>query len=675
MKYVILFAVCCVGSISQNARSQNVQWASKVLEYSSQYSTTKSSAQQALGKPNSLPAGVDSPMAWAVEETDDGESGEEAKLKLGYSAPMKIQQIAIGESCAPSAIERVVITDTDGDEHEIYKAEPQSFGGRGRMLNIFFPMTPYKVEAITITLQPGKVSGWNEIDAVGISDSKDSVKATIHLATSLAFDNKPENLGRNVNSIYSDAVDAISPDGKTLFISRTEHPENIGGAKSGRDVWYSTLRPDGTWGLALNIGRPINNKGNNFVNTITPDGNTLLLGNRYDADGNIAGEGVSMTHRSYNGWSMPENLEIQRFENKGDHTEYGLSPNGKVLLLAIQTDDNYGMNDLYVSFLTEDGDWTEPKNIGPAVNSAGDETGPFIAADGVTLYYSTNGISGFGNNDIFLTRRLDDTWTKWSEPENLGSGINTPKFDAYYSLAAVGDYAYFSSSASGSIGEEDVYRIKLPQAVKPKPVVLVSGKVYDSKTHQPIEAAIKYEALSGSTNTGIARSNPITGEYTIVLPAGNDFGFRAEAKNYYPISENLNTSKLTEYKEITKDLYLAPIEVGQTIRLNNIFFEFAKADLKPESSIELDRVVKFLNEHSNIDIQLTGHTDNVGNDAANLTLSDNRAQSVLRYIVAHGIASSRLSAKGYGRTKPIATNETDEGRQLNRRVEFTILKQ
>ncbi|MBS1537084.1 MAG: OmpA family protein [Bacteroidetes bacterium] len=674
MKSFLVTAACIFALNANNSFSQNVQWASKVLKYSSQYSEKNSSAQHALGKPNSLPVGGDSPMAWAVEQEDDHESTDEATLKLGYANPMRIQQVAIAENCAPGAIERVVLTDTDGDEHEIYTAEAKSAGEKGRMLNLFLPMTSYKVEAVTLTLQPGKVSGWNEIDAVGISDSKDSVKATIRLASTVKFDSKPVNLGTAVNSKYSDALDAISPDGKTLFISRDKHPENIGGVDAGRDVWYSTLRSDGTWSTAVNIGRPINNDRNNYVNSITPDGNTLLLGNRYESDGSSAGSGVSMTHRTANGWSMPENLNIRNFENKSGHAEYALSPDGKALLCGIQTDDNYGSNDIYVSFLTESGEWTEPKNLGPTVNTIGDEIGPFLAADGVSLYYSTNGISGYGNNDLFLTRRLDDTWTKWSEPENLGEGINTPKFDAYYALAASGEYAYFSSSAN-SYGEEDIFKIELPKAVKPKPVVLVSGKVYNSKTKQPIEAAIKYEALPDGSNSGTARSNPSTGEYKIVLPAGKDFGFRAEAKNYYAISENLNTSKLTEYKEITKDLYLTPIEVGQTFRLNNIFFDFAKADLQPESFVELDRVVKFLSESPNIEIQLSGHTDNVGNDAANLTLSDNRAQSVLKYIISHGIASSRLTAKGFGKTKPVSTNDTDEGRQLNRRVEFTIVKQ
>ncbi|MBI3257906.1 MAG: OmpA family protein [Ignavibacteriae bacterium] len=676
MKYSVLSIACILVFNLNNIFAQNVQWASKILKYSSQYSETKSTAEQALGKPNVLPTGGDSRFAWAVGQTDDCyELTEEATLKLGYETPMKIQQVAIAENCAPGAIEKVVLIDTEGDDHEIYNVEPQLASEKSRMLNIFFPMTNYKVAAVTVILQPEKVKGWNEIDAVGISDSKDSVKATIHLASSIKFDAKPENLGVNVNSKYIESVDAISPDGKTLFISRDKHPDNVGGKDAGRDAWYSTLRADGTWSPAVNMGAPVNNEGINFVNTITPDGNTLLLANTYEKDGSRGGgKGVSMTHRNANGWSIPENLSIHNFKNLSNYGEYALSPDGKTLLLTIQTDETLGLKDIYASFLMENGDWTEPKNLGNTVNSVGDETGPFLAADGISLYYSTNGISGFGGNDIFITRRLDDTWTKWSEPENLGSGINTPDFDAYYAIPASGDYAYFSSSAN-SIGEEDVFRIALPKAVKPKPVVLVSGKVYDSKTKKPIAAAIKYEALSDGSNNGIARSNPSTGEYKIALPSGKDFGFRAEAKNYYAISENVNTSTLTEYKEITKDLYLTPIEVGQTIRINNIFFEFAKADLKPESYGELDRVVKFLTESPSIEIKLSGHTDNIGNDAANLTLSENRAQSVLKYIVAHGIPAPRLTAKGFGKTKPVTGNETDEGRQLNRRVEFTIVKQ
>ncbi len=676
MKCLLLFFIGFIFN-STCGYSQNVQWASKVLKCSSQYSKAEYSANQTLGKPNSLPAGGNSPLAWAVEEDGGLESKDEATLTLGYATPMAIQQVAIAENYCPGAVERVLLIDTEGDEHEVYKGTLQSIGEKGRILNIFFPMTSYLVEAVELTLQPGKVEGWNEIDAVGISDSKDSVKASMQRTSIIKFESKPENLGSQINSEYSEKISAISHDGKTLFICRTGHPGNVGHTVAGQefeqDAWYSNLLPDGTWAPLVNMGFPINNTGNNFVNSISPDGNTLLLGNWYKSDGSYKSGGVSMTHRTADGWSIPENQLFERYDNRGRFVNFELSADGKVMILSIQADKTFGMNDLYVSFLKKNGDWSRPQNMGATINSVGNDICPFLASDGVTLYFSTNGKSGYGDNDIFLTRRLDDSWTNWSEPENLGDIINSPGFEGYFKIPASGEYAYFSSRIH-SYGSEDIFRIALPKAVKPQPVVLVSGKVYNSKTKQPIEAVIKYEVLSDSTTASIARTNPSTGEYKIVLPHGKDFGFQAEANNFYAISANINTSNLLEYQEITRDLYLTPIEVGQTFRLNNIFFKLREADLMAESYLELNRVVKFLNENPDIEIQLSGHTDNVGNEASNQTLSENRSKSVANYIVSQGIAASRIKSIGFGKTKPVATNETDEGRQLNRRVEFTIIK-
>jgi outer membrane protein OmpA-like peptidoglycan-associated protein len=667
---LVMFSCACI------VQAQTVQWASTVLEFSSQYSDTASSARQILGKPNALPAGGDSKMAWAVAAGNDegNESEEEASITVGFARPMAIQQVAIGESCAPGAIQRVALIDEGGEEHEILAETPQEVEEKARMLNIFFPLTSYRVKAVSITMQPGLVAGWNEIDAVGISDARDSIKATINLVPNLVFTSLAEHLGRNINSEASELIDGVSPDGKTLYLSRQGVDDNIGGAEAGRDVWYSTLRPDGTWSPAVNIGTPINNDANNFVNTVTPDGNSLLLGNTYTADGELAGPGVSISHRTATGWSVPETVEIDDYYNNSSTATYCLSPDGKVILMSVKRLDSYGENDLYASFLRRDGSWSKPTNMGSTINTPGNDIGPFVAADGVTLYYSSSGLTGYGGNDIFITRRLDNSWTKWSEPQNLGPRINTPEFDAYYILSAAGDYAYFSSSTD-AYGAEDIFRIALPKEIRPQPVVLVYGRVFDAKTKQPIASDIHYEILPKGTDAGAARSNPANGEYKIALPVGSNFGFRAEAQGYYPVSENLNTEGITEYREIAKDLYLAPVEVGQTIRLNNIFFATAKADLQPESYPELDRAIQFLKDNPNITIAVNGHTDNVGNDASNMTLSKNRAQSVVEYLASHGIAAARLSSNGYGETKPEATNDTDEGRQLNRRVEFTILTQ
>ncbi len=666
--------LCSCGILLAGATlfAQNVQWASRVIDYSSQYSDTTSSAEQILGRPNALPLGGDSPLAWAVGTDDSGyESDAPASITVGFDRPMPIRQVAIGESCAPGAITRVVAIDDANRQHQMYSALPQAIDDTTRVLTISMNRTPYNVKAVMISLEPGQVDGWNELDAVGISDSDTPITMEINLAPEALSIAKPEHLGRTINTAASELTDGISPDGRTLYVSRLGDPNNVGGADAGRDVWYSTMNSDGSWAEAVNIGPPINNEANNYVNAVSPDGNTLLLGNKYDANGNSIASGISMSHRTATGWSLPESVEIDDDYNESSTGTYGFSPDGRVILLSVRRHDTKGEHDLYVTFLKDDGTWTTPLNMGPTINTVGDEVGPFIAADGVTMYYSTDGLSGYGGNDIFLTRRLDSTWTNWSEPENLGPGVNTPGYDAFYYVPASGEYAYFSSS-NDSYGADDIFRVALPKGLRPESVVLVHGKVFDATTRKPIGANIRYENLTNGEEAGIARSNPADGSYTISLPAGTNFGFRGEADGYYPISENLNTAGLMKFKEIEKDLYLVPIAVGKTIRLNNVFFSTGKWDLRPESYSELNRAAEFLKANPGITISVDGHTDNVGSDADNQLLSQRRAKAVADYLTAHGVAASRLTSHGYGETKPVAPNTTDEGRQLNRRVEFTI---
>ncbi len=675
--HVRVFATLVLTVIAARvASAQRVQWASKVIEFSSQYDEEESSARQALGPPNVLPTGGDSPMALAVARGDaeGNELMDSAWIRVGYEKPMRIQQIAVAENCGPGAVSAIIAIDTKGEAHLVYTASPAAVQENARMLCVFVPKTPYAVREVEVRLDP-TVPGWNEIDAIGIADSRDSIRAEIRLAKNLTFTGPPENLGPNVNTEYADVVDAISPDGNTLYFSRNGYPGNVGGADAGSDIYVSTRQADGTWSVAQNIGAPLNNKGQNFVNSVTPDGNTLLIGNLYDELGEPAGRGISVTHRTATGWSVPEEVEIENWYNNSRFNEFCFSPDGKAILCAAKRDDTYGAKDLYVAFRRDDGTYSEPKNLGPDVNTIGDETGPFLAADGATLYYSTNGISGYGNCDLFVTRRLDETWTHWSPPENLGPQINTPKFDAYYVVPASGDVAYYSSSNNATGGKEpDIFRISLPAGAKPKPVVLVSGRVFNAKTKEPIAAVIKYETLADGNEVGRARSTPTDGAYKIALPSGGNYGFRAEAPGFVSVSENLNTGDVAAYKEVTKDLYLAPIEVGQTIRVNNIFFDFAKAELKEESFVELNRVVRFLGDNPTIEILLAGHTDNVGGVAGNAALSENRVRAVADYLVAHGVKKRRLTMRGFGESKPVASNDTEEGRALNRRVEFTIVK-
>ncbi|MBV6485117.1 MAG: hypothetical protein KFKLKKLM_01670 [Flavobacteriales bacterium] len=270
-----------------------------------------------------------------------------------------------------------------------------------------------------------------------------------------------------------------------------------------------------------------------------------------------------------------------------------------------------------------------------------------------------------------MTKRLDDTWTNWSKPVNMGNKINTPDFDAYFSIDASGEYAYFSS-AKNSYGKSDVFRIKMPKEAKPDPVVLIYGKVIDQKTNQPIKAKITYEELPSGKQLGTAGTSPEETIYKIVLPFGKNYGFMASSDNYYSVTQNLDLSKLEAYQELEVNLYLAPIQKDEAIRLNNIFFEFGKSVLKEESFPELNRLVKLLTDNPAITIEINGHTDDVGADADNLKLSQERAAAVVTYLTSKKIGSNRLSSNGFGETKPLDDNKTEEGRQLNRRVEFVV---
>jgi OmpA-OmpF porin, OOP family len=656
---VILYLI-----LAASASAQEVQWASAVLDVSSEHSSRQYSAKQALGKPNAMPQGGDNPSAWRP-----GKKGKEF-IKVGFAQPQQICQVIVCESFNPTAVTKIILYDTDGKDHEIYKSKPGNVKLNARTLSVKFDITSYKAAAVRLELDLSKQDKWIGIDAVGISASKQEYVPGILSAAGISYIAIKENLGERVNSTYSELLPVISPDGKSLFFTRENDPKNIGG--KGQDIWRCTLQEDGKWSQSENIGSPLNNEHSNFVSSVTPDGNTLLVGGIYYSDGTM-GRGVSLSQRTSAGWSEPEAVPVINYYNKNPLNEFCLSNSGKVLLMAIERNDTYGDKDLYISFMKEDGSWSEPANMGATLNTACAEVSPFLAADERTLYFSTKGFPGYGSNDIFITRRLDSTWTNWSEPQNLGSQLNTPEWDAYYTLTASGDFAYFVSKHR-TLGSTDIFRVALPKEVKPVPVVLMAGRVLHSRTKKPVKASITYIDLSDGKEAGIAHSDPATGNYKIVLPAGKEYGFLAQADSFISVNENIDLSDLQEYKEMEQDLFLVPIERGETVRLNNIFFSTGNTELLPSSHFELDRLSEIMKAYGNMEIEIAGHTDNTGSEAINLSISQKRAKAVSDYLISKGVPITRMQVNGYGESKPAASNDTEEGRRLNRRVEFTILK-
>jgi outer membrane protein OmpA-like peptidoglycan-associated protein len=487
----------------------------------------------------------------------------------------------------------------------------------------------------------------------------------INLVKDIDTSLKLENIGEEWNGTYDKTQPVISPDGKTLYCINWNDPTNVGGKDDANDVMYSTLGSDGKWGPLKNIGRPINNKSSNFVIACSPDNNMLVLANQYDVNGESNGGGMSISLRNSDGnFSIPVNQVIKNYKNKSEYVSYFIPTNNKTLLLGIESDKGFGDQDLHVSFLNNDNTWSEPLNMGNIINSAGPDATPFLAADGKTLFFSSAGHKGFGGYDIFVSRRLDDSWTNWSVPENLGPNINTWASEIGYFMSAKGDYAYLSSNG-------DIHRIKNQAAIDP--VILLSGKVLNNVTKKPMAAQIKYYDLTENKELGIAVSDEINGEFKIVLQKGKKYSFLAEKNGFYAVSESIDLKDLKEYKEINRDLFLNPVEKGQAIRLNNLFFEVNKSVLMPESYAELDNLLKLLSNQPELKIEIYGHTDSDGSDESNLKLSEDRAKSVVAYLVSKGVKSDRLSAKGLGETKPAAPNTSPENKAINRRVEFKVL--
>lgn len=659
-------------------KAQTVEWANEVREVSSSRALEKGpfSGKQALGKPNVLPQGGESSCAWEPYK-ESNKKGE--FIYVRFKKPLFTRQVVVAESRNPGAISKIEFVNTSGNVIKVYENEEvKDIDDRNRMFShVLEEITKYKVKGVKIYLQTNDVRGFNAIDAVGISDSDEPVVAKINLAEGVEFNSSPENLGNGVNSAYKEFLPQISPDGKSLYFSRRNHPENHAYVETGKggaddDVWFSEFQ-NGAWGQATKLPEPLNDQFVNSAYTITPDGNSLLLGNVYNQNGPPT-QGVSYAYKRTNGWSYPKQLKIIDFYNLSSYGEFFMSSNKKILLMTVQREDSYGNEDIYVSFIRKDRSWTRPKSLGKLVNTAGIESCPFLAADGKTLYYSSSGFSGYGKRDIYVTTRLDDTWRNWSEPINMGDKINSEESESYYSIPASGEYAYFVSSKQ-SLGESDIFKIKLPNAIKPAPVSLVAGKALNKVTQEPIgeDVEIEYEILPEGIEVGVARTNPATGEFKIALPHDHLYAFRASAKGYVGVNQRIDLREELHkgYEEIQLDLELIPIEVGQKVLLRNVAFDQGKAGLLPMSNPELDRLALLLKKNSTMSIRLEGHTEAKGYQDWNKKLSEERVMSVKTYLAAKGVKSTQIETQGFGGSQPMYTDVAKS--ELNRRVEYEIL--
>lgn len=552
-------------------------------------------------------------------------------------------------------------------------------------------------------------------------------------------------LSKEVNTHYHEAAPIVSQDGSKMYFFVHNHPENNYGKEGSDDIWVSTLNDKGEWGVAQHMGSPFNAHRSNQVFTSLPDGSLFIKGGRRkDSKGfSLVSAGGSLTE-----------IEIPGFDdmNKGRFYGASISRDLKHVILFFSEVPTSTRSSLYVSNAQGDGKWTKPVKLNISVKD--DDCGPFLGADDETLYFASdrNAAGKRGKLDIYKTKRLDNSWQKWSPPVNMGPAINTAAEELYFCLDKGGNV--FTSRANSTIdgGNLDLFKLvprdikvmlngtvlnkktnspivatvdvkatEKPQQIKTKvdgryetripevttytistsapnflpdqqsftlpklgndttitvdilltPIakkLILTGTTFDKKTEQPIATRIEIQ----TTQKPVIKMETADGKYERELPGLGKYIITARAEGYLAAVDSVEADS-EDNTPLFKDLYLAPIEIGLTVRLNNIYFDFDKTTLKSESFTELNKVVDFLKQNPSVEIEIAGHTDSKGADEYNLNLSQGRSQSVVDYIVSQGVDRNRLTAHGYGETKPIDTNDSEAGRANNRRVEVTILK-
>jgi outer membrane protein OmpA-like peptidoglycan-associated protein/tetratricopeptide (TPR) repeat protein len=487
-----------------------------------------------------------------------------------------------------------------------------------------------------------------------IADCKFSMQALLH---PVPF--KPVNMGPEINTADDEYLPVATADESELIFTR-----KIGN----NEDFYKSLKLNGKWQKATYLSDQINTpEYNEGAQSISQDGKYLFFTgcNRPDGLGRCD---IYIAQKKGDDWGKPFDLSPP-INTPGWESQPSISADGRTLFFVSNRKGGYGGYDIWKSTITSNG-WGEPENLGPNINTSFDEQSPFIHPDDSTLYFSSNGWPGMGGKDLFVSRLGKDG--KWQKPENMGYPINSSGDENGLSVTANGAFAFFSSNNLNGYGGYDIYTFELPRNMRPHMVTYVKGKVLDVKTKVPLEAAVEIIDLQKNQPVYQDYSDPAQGNFLATLTAGKNYGLNISKSGYLFYSENFSLVGHEAKNPFNISVLLQPIEIGNKVVLNNIFFDTNKFDLKPESIAELQKLVEFLTVNPTVHIEISGHTDNVGNDQLNQTLSENRAKAVYEYLIASQVNPARLVFKGYGKTQPIAPNTSEEGRQKNRRTEFMI---
>jgi outer membrane protein OmpA-like peptidoglycan-associated protein len=488
-----------------------------------------------------------------------------------------------------------------------------------------------------------------------LSDCKFSLDAMQH-----PVDFKPINLGPEINTGDDEYLPAITADESTLIFTRKI---------DNNEDFYKSVKVNGKWQTATYLSDQINTpRYNEGAQSITQDGKVLFFTgcNRPDGLGRCD---IYIATKKGDDWNKPFDISPP-INTSGWESQPSISADGRTLYFVSNRKGGYGGYDIWKSTLSDKG-WSQPENLGPNINTSFDEQSPFIHPDDSTLYFCSNGWPGLGGMDLFVSHLSKDG--KWQKPVNLGYPINSNGDENGLTLTATGAYAFFASNKLNGQGGFDIYTFELPPALRPHEVTYVKGIVLDAVTKQPLESAVEIIDLAKNNPVYQDYSSADQGDFLATLTTGKNYGLNIAKNGYLFYSANFSLVGHETRNPFNITAYLQPIEVGNKVVLNNIFFDTNRSDIKPESKPELQKLIDFLNLNPTVRIEISGHTDNVGSNQANQVLSENRAKQVYQYLIANGIKADRLSFKGYGEMQPIAGNDTDEGRSKNRRTEFKII--
>ncbi len=484
----------------------------------------------------------------------------------------------------------------------------------------------------------------------------------------------PKPISSAINTHDADETLPIpTADGNTLIYTRRYQRQE--------DLFFSE-KVEGEW----QAGQPIPGVNTPSLNegaqSISADGNTIIF-TVCNRRGDFGSCDLYISEKVNKRWTRPENMG-STINTPSWESQPALSSDGRLLYFASDRAGGQGKRDIWYSQRQKNGDWTTPLNLGPTINTGLNDQAPFIHPDGVSLYLMSDGHPGMGGSDLFLARKSDNG--TWQEPQNLGFPINTEANEGALSVSLDGRTAYFTSDQlKAGARDNDLYTFEMPASVRPKPVTYVKAKVVEQGSTRPLIANVELTDLY----SGLLFANTITdgdGTFLICLPSGHNYALNVEKKGYAFYSENFALEEGLQIEEpFLIEVELVPIpklvaqeeapkESSQAIVLKNVFFETGSAQLLDASQQELDRLYRLLADNPDMRIQINGHTDEVGGEEDNQLLSENRAKAVYEYLIEKGIEEKRLAYKGFGESKPIATNNTEEGRQQNRRTEFVILK-